>query len=118
MVIDTTGMAISRAPFQGRVERRLAFLDVPVDVSTTTMASSTTRPMARPWPAGQQVERVAHHLHEEQHADHRQRDGHHRDHHRAQGAEEQEHHHDDDQHRFARVLITSSIEAWMNSVAS
>ncbi|MNH04232.1 hypothetical protein D3C79_635220 [compost metagenome] len=53
---------------------------------------------------GQQVERVAHHLHEEQYTDHRQRYGHHRNQYRAQGAKEQEHHDDDDQHRFAQGL--------------
>ncbi|MCY1285977.1 hypothetical protein D9M70_349350 [compost metagenome] len=89
----------------GRVERRLAFLDVAVDVLhhddgvVHHQADGEHHRQQR-----QQVDRVAHRLHEEQHADHRQRDGHHRDQHRAEGAEEQEDHDYDDQHRLAEGL--------------
>ncbi|MNJ33787.1 hypothetical protein D3C77_284770 [compost metagenome] len=43
-------------------------------------------------------------MHEEQYADHRQRNGDHRDQYRTQGAEEQEDHDDDDQYRFDQSL--------------
>ena len=45
----------------------------------------------------QQVDRVPHDLHVEQHADDRQRNGHQRNQRRSEGAEEQEYDHDNDQ---------------------
>ncbi|MNV07923.1 hypothetical protein D3C71_983770 [compost metagenome] len=87
--------------FNGGLERCLAFLDVTVNVfhhHDGIVHHQADGQYHRQ--QGEQVDRVPHHLHEEHDADHRQRDGHHRDHHRAQGTEEQEHHHDHDQHRF------------------
>ncbi|MNE68393.1 hypothetical protein D3C80_1640530 [compost metagenome] len=43
-------------------------------------------------------------MHEEQYANHRQRNGDHRDQYGTQGAEEQEHHDDNDQHRLDQGL--------------
>ncbi len=90
---------------QGSLEGRLALLDVAVDVfhhHDCVVHHQADGQDHRQ--QGQQVDRVAHGLHEEQYADHRQRNGHHRDQYRTERAEEQEHHHDDDQHRLAEGL--------------
>ncbi len=65
---------------QGSLEGRLALLDVAVDVfhhHDRVVHHQADGQDHRQ--QGQQVDRVAHGLHEEQYADHRQRNGHHRD---------------------------------------
>ena len=73
--------------------------------STTTMASSTTRPMASTSASRvEKVDRIAHRQQQHQHADERQGNGDDRDERRADRAQEQEDHHDDDDRRLAERL--------------
>ena len=66
----------------------------------------------------QQIDRIAERQQEDRDTDQRQRDGDDRNERRADIAEEQEDDDDDDDRRFGSVLLTSLIEALMNSVAS
>ena len=90
---------------QGRLQRRLAFLDMPVDVlhhDDGVVHHQADGQDHRQ--QGQQVDAEPEQAHDRRRADQRQRDGHQRDQHAAQRAEEQEDHHGDDHHRLDQGL--------------
>ena len=98
-----TGPAISRAPISAAWIGDLPSSMCRKTFSTTTMASSTTRPMAST--IASSVRRLMlkpEGVHQGARADQRKRDRHNRDQHRAHRAQEQEDHHDHDGDRHAK----------------
>ena len=120
MVIAMMGPTSSRAPKSAACSGVFPSRMCRSTFSTTTMASSTTRPTdENDGEQGEQVQREPEGLHQEHRADERHRDRDQRHEHRAQRAEEQEDDHDDDEHRLEqRLASTSSIALLMYLVES
>ena len=106
MVMEMTGPTISRAPCIAACTGGLPSSRCRWMFSTTTMASSTTRPIAST--IASSVSRLMLNpidQHQAADADQRQRNGHDRDDHRAERSQEQEDHHDHDEDRLAQGFL-------------